>query len=365
MKIKFIFAVPIISILLYLIISSSSCDNENPIIPPPPITPPDTVSRFIWRTVQLYSPIWDVFPADTNDIYIRDNIGCLHYDGNSSFYYFNFQDSYFGLDLMDGYDKNNIFFLGSYVPANNVVIEKLKVLNNGVLNSYILDTSTNGGGRTLKVVGPNKAWMASLNPQNGIFYYDNGIIKNYKLENNNNIGGCSFYINKYNELYLFALKAETIDSLTIRTYKFDGKEFHLIKIDCYNGNYDNCLSLNFFHCGDDFIMSKPEINNRVYFFDGYNWLYHSSYDSSQIRAYKIGGWSKDSLIAMCSIWNNIYTFNGRVWRIENGSPKNLFVASTGFDSEIKIKNGYVYIPYYDGNTNVKCLIIGKPNKNIR
>ena len=360
MKIKFIFAVPIISILLYLIISSSSCDNENPIIPPPPITPPDTVSRFIWNKIHVGGPIRDIYVADTNDIYIDKGTACQHFDGNS-FYYINFQEPNFGLESISGYDKNNIFFMGTTILNGSEKIGKLKKYSNGIITTFILDTSK-GGNYVMEVIGPNQVWISLTN--NYVIFFNDGNFTKYILEANPRIIEPILFNNKNNILYAFPIK-NILDSFEIHTLKFNGMGFDLLKTDCLNWQNPVCLTQNMLRCGDDLIMTKIYSENKLYYFNGNNWIYHSQFDSTNTSAYKIGGWSKDSLIAMCLPRNGIYTYNGKKWRYENGSPI-LNPPGPPLVSNIRIKYDKVFLHYFDGiNTNDTYLIIGKPNKNIR
>lgn len=356
---KSIFAVAIYIVGVYLIISLFSCNKENPIVPPPP-EQPDTASRFLWNPIYVGGPIYRIYVADTNNVYMEAGQGrCLHYNGHS-FNYLNLQDPQFNLVSVSGYDNNNIFFVGTWIPENNVVIQKLKKYTNGVFTSYILDTSTSVMSY-LKVTGYNQAFIST--DRNYVYYFDNGTIKKYYLEADTTVRNPFLFSDKNNNLIVIAFKYNYLNS-EIHVLKFNGYGFDLIRNDCFNSADPNCFSDFIFQCGNDIIMSKLEANNELYYFDGNNWQFHSAFDSTNIRAYKICGWSKDSLVAMCYQRNQIYTYNGKKWRYENGTPQNLHrpVGSTEVGGEVR--NSYVFIPYWDFITYDSYLIIGRPNKNF-
>jgi hypothetical protein len=358
---KSILSIAVYIVCFYLVISIFSCNKENPIEPPPPPPPQqlDTASRFLWNPIPVGGPIFRIYVADTNSIYIETNGRCLHYNGQS-FNYLNFQDAEFSLGCVSGYDDNNIFFAGTWIPENNVVINKLKKYTNGLFTTYILDTSTSVTS-ILKVTGQNQAWISTR--QNYVYYFNDGIIIKYFLETDTLVRDPLIFNDKNNNLLIIAFNLSSTNR-QLHVLRFNGNGFDLIRTDCFNNGDPNCLSDYIYQCGNDIIMSKFDANNELYYFDGNNWQYHSTFDSINIRAYKIGGWSKDSLVAICYQRNQFYTYNGKKWRYENGTPNILHYASGSTNVGGETKNSNVYFPYWDFVFGDSYLIIGKPNKKF-
>jgi hypothetical protein len=99
---------------------------------------------------------------------------------------------------------------------------------------------------------------------------------------------------------------------------------------------------------------------KLYYFNESEWVYHSETPESVIP-FKIGGVSKDSLVAFCMSWSGIYTYNGVKWRKENGSP--WLEPPFGLHTNIETKFGNVYFTYWDQILGMSgYVIIGKPNK---
>ena len=65
---KSIFAFLFFGILLYLSISLSSCDKENPVTPPPVTV--DTSDQYSWRLSDVGPELIQSYVADTNRIYL-------------------------------------------------------------------------------------------------------------------------------------------------------------------------------------------------------------------------------------------------------------------------------------------------------
>jgi hypothetical protein len=358
---KPIFSVALYIVILYLVVSLISCNKENPIVPPPP-EQPDTASRFLWSRTDkiIYSPVSNLYVADSVNIYIEADGSCVYYDG-INYKFLDFHDLYYYNNKVYGFDKNNIFFAGSRTvykgyPKDYPVLKKL---NNGVLKSYDLDTSETSISDIL-VTGPNEVWVAARSVSK-IYYFNNDIIKSYRLNNSDSVNLGKIYKDKLGNLYVFVFKRYSfgIDG-TMYTYKFNGSEFELLRTDCYSYITIGCLTNYMYRCGDDIIMWN--INGGIiYYFNGNKWTFLCN-TLPYVVPFRFGGWSKDSLIFMYNQWPRIYLFNGKKWRKENYYFDLAANGGTN-DAQLETKNSNVYIAYYNYDAiQQSFLIIGKPNK---
>jgi hypothetical protein len=331
-----------------------SCNKENPVVTPPP-EQPDTTNRFNWSRTQLINlPVLGLYVADSNNIYINAFGNCVFYDGNS-FKIFNFQDPSYLHSKVYGYDKNNIFFVG-----DNTLFPILKKLTNTVIKSYIID-SLFSSGVDIKVMGPDQAWI-SVADIGKVYYFDHGTITSYRLDVSDSVSYGHFYKNKFGELFVFAVKG--LGSGLLYSYKFTNNEFELLRIDCYSNVSSGCLTSNFFNCGDDILLfANKNGKDELYYFNGGEWVSFCE-TVTGLYPYRLGGWSKDSLISLyVSKYDqnySIYTWNGINWRKENiyfftRPNQGLYPVS------LEVNNGNIYITYDNELPLESFLIIGKPN----
>lgn len=351
----------IVILFIVIFISMSSCSKEDPVSPPePPINPPDTVSRYIWTVTRLLTSMFNVYAADTNILYIVGNGQLLIFDGNN-ISPFNLNDPNFGVLNVYGYDKNNIFVTG-YTINNNLILPTVKKITNGAIESFILDNEDSGI-YDLLVTSPNQAWFSSYT-KSKVYYFSSGTITEHRISDNDSITKGKFYKNIYNEIFIFALKINSSYTGFVYTYKFSGGTFHFQRQDCYNSSDENCLTDVIYRCGDDAIMLTDFDHGKpIRYFNGSEWVMHSYMQAPEPTvAFRIGGVSKDSLVAFCLPRKDIYTYNGVKWRKENGSPF-LEEGSTGFYKNIETKFGNVYFTFWDYDIGIfGYVIIGKPNK---
>lgn len=344
--------------IVFIIISIlTSCHKEeNPISPPePPVNPPDTVSRYIW-TVKRFPPLmFNVYAADTNLLYIEANNENLLIFNGLNIIPFNFTDPNFRTLKVYGYDRNNIFIAG-YTISGLLILPTVKKVTNGNIESFILDNEESKI-NDLLIIGPNQAWFSSYS-KSKVYHFNSGIITEYRLSNNDSIADGILYKNANNEIFVFAKHYTSIDTGFLYTYKLVGQNFQFLRRDCLQLYNINCLSEFIFRCGSDAIMltGLPIIK----FFNGTEWIAHSEMLGSVIP-FKIGGVSKDSLVAFCFPYREIYTYNGVKWRKENGSP--FLGSSTDYFTNIETKFGNVYFTYfYEFEIFGGHIIIGRPNK---
>jgi len=355
-KKTFYYSAILIVVLYYLVISLSSCNKDvNPVKPNdtlPPVKPPDTISRYIWTPYWFNSELFNLYAADTNALYIIGNNLLLFFNGvNLSLY--NLNDPNFAVVNVYGYDKNNIFVYGQTVN-NNIILPEIKKITNGNINTYLLDNDYSLP-LDILVTGPNQAWFSSYN-KNRLYYFDNGTIKKYSITDNDSISSGIFYLNKNNELFVFARKLIYATHGFLYSYKYINDNFQLLSSDCYDILNPDCLQDFIIRCGSDAIMIG--YNTLIRYFNGNEWVLHSNLDS--IGPVKIGGISKDSLVALFTP-SNIYTYGGIKWRLENDAP-HLIIQN--IRSSIEAKFGNIYMTYWDDVLG-GYINIGRPNKNLK
>ena len=347
-------------IILFIIINLSfySCNKEENTIVSPPEPPPDTVSRYIWTAIRLLTPMFNVYAADTNLLYIVGNGQLLTFDG-TNVSLVNLNDPNFLVMDVYGFGKNDIFVTGDGYNKNSKV-PMVKKISNGNVESFILDNEDTGI-YDLLVTGPNQAWFSS-HTKNKVYYFNSGTITEHRISDNDSISRGIFYKNVYDEIFIFPLKLDSNFTGFVYTYKFTGGKFHFLKKECYNSSNENCLTDLIYRCGKDVLMLTdfPIIK----YFNGSEWVIHSYMQAPETTVpYKIGGVSRDSLVAFCVPRRDIYTYNGVKWRRENGSP--YLEPSTGLHRNIETKFGNVYFTFWDYDLGIfGYVIIGKPNETF-
>jgi hypothetical protein len=373
MKTRILFLTAVFPVLLCLSILFSSCaKDENPVNPvdPPPVAP-DTVSRYIWSTNYYSIPLYDLYVADTNLIYmIGGNNHPIVYNG---FYInpYNLNDINFYSYRVYGYDKNNVFWAGQTIKNNQNYPAIIKVTN-GIPQSYVIESET-GWLDDILIIGPNQAWFVSYF-SNYVYYFDNGTIKAYKLSETDSTQGGRLYKNTSNEVFVFVPKADPpyYKAGHLFTYKFANDSFQFIRRDSLNNfsRSPDCLSGIIFKCGADAIMIN--FNDVIHYFNGNEWLVHTY--SGSVSPLKVGGVSKDSLVTINCFESGtpIYTYGAsKRWRRENNSPFFPYV-DIGSPSNVEFKFGNVYFNHWDdiffnkGNyIGSTYFLIGRPNKNFK
>ena len=150
-------------ITVFIIILTSCNKKENPISSPePPINPPDTVSRYIWTATRLLTPMFNVYAADTNLLYIVGNGQLFTFDG-TNVSLINLNDPNFLVFNVYGFDKNNIFVTGDGYN-NNSEVPMVKKITNGNIESFILDNEDSGI-NTILLVYRSKSSMVFISLQ--------------------------------------------------------------------------------------------------------------------------------------------------------------------------------------------------------
>ena len=348
----------IVILFTVICIVMSSCSKEDPVSPDPPINPPDTVSRYIWTATRLLTPMFNVYAADTNLLYIVGNGQLLTFDG-TNVSLFNLNDPNFSVFNVYGFDKNNVFVTGDgYNNKSKVpMVKKITVPN---IESFILDNEDSGI-YDLLVTGPSQAWFSS-HTKSRVYYFNSGTITEHRLSDNDSIKDGMFYKNEYDEIYTFARKLTSNSIGFLYTYKFTGGQFQFKRKDCYAYFDENCLTNLICRCGDDAVMYT--YFPKLYYFNGNEWIVHSYVEALElIVPFKLGGVSKDSLVAFCLPYSIIYTYNGVKWRRENNSP--WLEPANGLHSNIETKFGNVYFTYWDESLGIfGYVIIGKPNQTF-
>jgi hypothetical protein len=214
----------------------------------------------------------------------------------------------------------------------------------------------------IMITGPNQVWLSSL-CESKVYYFDNGNLKTYRLNNNDTIKCGIFYKDQSNNLFVFAHKYPTAPNDTLFTYKLSGNSFELLRTDFIDPYNPNGKNNNISRCGKDAIMlPNTNVNNsqNLYYFNGSEWIVHS-YPTDSARQTKIGGISRDSLVALCMPYDDIYTYGSGKWRSENRSVH----IKGGIDAftNIEVKFGNVYLTSCDYFNLLGWIIVGKPNKN--
>ncbi|MBN1633865.1 MAG: hypothetical protein JW917_06855 [Ignavibacteria bacterium] len=298
-----------------------------------------------------------IYVADTNNIYIEAGIlSCLFYDGISA-NFVDFQDSKFKLERVNGYDKNNIFFGGFQIYSNEIHFPAMKKFTNGVFSTYILDSVITSI-RDIAVISGNDAWLID---HEKAYHFNNGIISTYIIRDNDSTYLGRLYFDNYN-VYAYAINYSKKE---FYTYKFNGNNFQLIRIDCYSVSDPNCVWQSISICGSD-IISFYAIHNKLKYFQNDIWHNHSSFDSVSITPSQIAGWNKDSMVALCTSYNyggfQLYFYNGKNWKSENIEPLWTYGSIDNFCDQGAVKSGNVYMLYISKTTWATYLLIGRPKK---
>lgn len=247
--------------------------------------------------------------------------------------------------------------MGNFVDSNEV-FPAIKRLSYGNIESQIVRTDSNPS-FDLLVVTPLKAWFSTYS--NKVFYYYNYNIYTYKLGENDSIKYGMFYMNQAGELYAFASQYTYIFGKGyLYTFKFVNGEFQLISKDCLdNYNDPNCLSDMIYRCGTDVMMFN--YFGIFHYFDGNKWVYHSRMDS--LMPEKVGGFSKDSLVAVCYPGITVCTYGNNKWRRENKNFE-IYHYHNVDNSNMMTKNGNIYFTIDDFSSTISYLLIGKPNRKL-
>jgi hypothetical protein len=354
LKSKSIFATILLFGIMYFLFSLSSCDKEN-VITPPPNPPPDTASRFIW-TMSNYMPygFFYLYVADSTHIYIG---GVAEYFFNgTNFSVIDYQDPDYINNIIRGYDKDNIFFIG--YRNGTSLNPTIKKLSNGIFSTYTLDT-TGYAAVDLIVTDKNKAWITSQHIPR-VYFFDNGNITKYALTNIDTSSPSSYTFvrilkDKFNDIYTFCYYLEK-DSMKVNTYKFNGTDFLFIKKNCYGSN-NGCNWECFYKIGQDYIMWSYY---ELYYFNQGNWEFLCN-TVPQVFPFVFGGWSKDSIVCLYNQHPSIYIYNGLNWRKEN-IPFILPVTSGIDHSYGDTYNGSIYLPVTNIGPSLSYLLIGRPKK---
>jgi hypothetical protein len=362
MRNKSIISVLIIIICYSLIISLCSCNKDEnpvkPVDPPPPPSGPDTLSRYKWTIDDLRMTLRNLYVADTNKIYIQAFFGLILYNGTNWNSIIN-EPNIFQVRNVYGYGKNDIFVPG-YTRKGYLYVPTIKKISNNNIQTYTYENEQNMSNDIL-VIGPDQAWFSS-DYESKVYYYDNGNITVYRLSNNDSISAGTFYLDGNNNLFVFASdKRFNYFFGNLYVYKYEGNIFSLIKT--YKLDYNSGESKSHFiwQCGKDAIMLPFQKNQKIYYFNGDDFIFHSN-PTDSFLPYKIGGISKDSLVALSYWRNDMYTFGSNKWRRENSSPF-ILTADNEF-SKIETKFGNIYLTNCDAYYLNGWISIGKPNKSI-
>jgi hypothetical protein len=332
-----------------------SC-SKNPVEPPPPDPVPDTSSRYDWNIIDFPRELnlsW-LYAADTNNIWITAS-------QNKTFYYngINFSEVIIPNNVSNplsfqnvrigGFDKNNLFFAGLKNYGSNLNAPFLLKYTNGVFDSLLLSSSIDVQGfYDVIPTGTNSAWLTS--GYNGkVYYYTNNSIVEYSLRDS--LAFNTLYINSMNNVFVFGFKYSSTEN-KIYNYKFNGVSFDLLGIEnlIFGG-----LSDLIFRCGKDILISS--IGYDVFYFNGTNWQHHSTLENASIL--NLGGYSKDSLIAITLPESQIYTYNGIKWRKEGIRITNEYVSNSANYVQMEYSKGYLFGTYSDPKWGISNLIIGK------
>jgi hypothetical protein len=291
MKIKFIFAVPIISILLYLIIASSSCHNENPVSPSGNFTV-DTVDFFKWKIDSFSYSIQGFIPFDTNDIYIifSQLPYLVHYDG-LQYRNIDLRDPYFRPISLKAKDKNTIYIGGLFFAnGNNHAV--LKILKSNNIETYIApDDSTIAFGHIIINEG-NSLWISTMNE---IFYkFESDNFTRFNLEKK--MHRLKFYKNNDDIVYIYCQNNQNVnpnEPLKYYIKKIVNDTIINISEEILETNFIKYVDWNYLCLNNDFIMSSL---HSFFWFKNEKWaeIYHSS--SLEFNSL-IGGFSMNNLIA--------------------------------------------------------------------
>ncbi len=362
LKFKSILSVPILIVCLYLLITLISCNKENPVVPPPPPVTIDTNDYYEWRFITP-ATIAHLFVQDTSHIYIFfPNGSCYRYDGANIWEPVNFNDPLFNVFKANTFDYKNIYFLGYTYNSSNYYPVTIKKYNNGnVIKSWISVMDSTGDSMNSVVTGEDDIWYGKVNKpyiyhllSNSFTRYelDSGVVYNYVWKD------------KFNKIYTFGVKYYSTPpnlSYIMYSYKFNGNGFEKISKDTMVYTYD------LFPCSSDLLIRTFDWG--LSYFTGNNWSSIMNYPSFQL--YKVGGWSKDSLISFgfestppSLVGFSPYFWNGKNWiRDKRLTPILPSVGYGGdFDQTIQIYEDHIYFTANFGNIN-NYLIIGKKNKN--
>jgi hypothetical protein len=368
-------------IFILIIIISTICGscNEELVEPPPPPPPvePDTVSRYVWYTYKtVVKELYNIYAADTNLVYIQWSDKLIYWNG-VQYYPFHLNDNNFRVTNLYGYGKD-ILFVSGYKILNGLDIPYVKKVVNGAITDIMLDSSEGYIGNH-RIIGPDEAWFSSF-LTNVVYHYKNGGIKKYKTNVNDSLRGGAFYSNANGDLFLSQVHLSSTSNKTksqirmdvitknvytpgtLYNFKFQDDSFNLISTQCYNPYDINCSSLLISQCGNDALMVS--FIDKISIFNGSSWEKHSSFDTIDTFAQRIGGISKDSLVAFTLNFGSLYTYNGKKWRYENNSPLYVF-PSLGF-SNVEAKFGNIYFCYYSSLSNDPAIFyVGRPNKLLK
>jgi hypothetical protein len=380
-NVKFITGKLMLSLLVLVIsVYLYSC-SEKPTEPiqPPPVSP-DTVSRYIWNAHNTgLQGIYMVYAADTNYVYITiDSYKLLYWNG-TGYGIYNLNDPNFYVANVYGYGKNDIFVSG-WKTYNGKDLPFVKKITNGIISEIQLDTVETYIYDQL-ILGPDEAWFSSF-LTNAVYHYKSGNVKKYNSYSNDSISTGVFYINANKEIHLFQrqpinltlnradknpirkdlMERKTYGPGTMYSFKLVNDNFNLLSSQCYGASNSDCFTILIYQCGNDALMvSNVE---KISVFNGYNWERHSHFDSLDTFAQKIGGVSKDSLVAFTLNRGSLYTYNGTKWRIENNSP--IILPPSLSHSNVEARFGNIYFCYYSDLTgNQGILYVGTPNKNFK
>ncbi len=360
MRKKSILSVLKIIVFFYLIISLCSCDkDENPVIPPEPPPPPppipDTVSRYNWKIYKIYAGLFNLYAADSNDIYIVENDALiLHKDSLSHAIIY---DPNILVKNVYGYDKYNIIATGFRYRNGNYLPAVYKITN-GNIQEFVYENECNIS-LDILVTGPNQAWLSSV-CESKVYFFDNGNLTIFRLNNNDTIKSGKFYKDQNNNLFVFAYKYPTTTIDTLFTYKFTGNNFELLRRDFIDPYHPDGKSRQVSRCGEDIIMFSSYRYQKQYYFNGSEWVVHSL-PLDTVNILKVGGVSKDSLVALINPGYTLITYGRGKWRRENGSPD--FKGGVEVHTNVEAKFGNIYLTSCDFIHSQGWFLIGKPNKN--
>jgi|WetSurMetagenome_2_1015567.scaffolds.fasta_scaffold07866_2 hypothetical protein len=360
MRRKSILHVLVILVLYFVILSLCSCNKEeNPVktVEPPPPPGPDTVSRYKWTVTPFYAPAYNLYVADTNNIYVVLVSYLVLFDGTN--YSPVIVEPNYDVFNVYGYDKDNIFATG-YYKNNNALIPFVKKITGGNIQTYTYENEQDISFDIL-VTGPNQAWFSSFY-ESKVYYYDNGNLSVYRLSDNDSISTGRFYKDQNSNLYVFASNSRSSYFFgNLYTYKFYGNDFNLIRTDVIDiHNCDGKTHL-ISRCGLDAVMIPFNSMSKLYYFNGSDWIIHSSPFENDVPT-KVGGVSRDSLTAYFGPSDVLYTFGGTKWRKEN---QVLPIAMTaGVMTNTEAKFGNIYFTICNESMGRGWIISGKPNKNV-
>lgn len=340
--------------LLSLIISLTSCNQNNPIGPNSNEQSVNIkyTSIYDWQFIHFDGGSgieYSIYATDTNQVFITSYIATYFYDG------YNFRIIYsnsleFQAETIAGTNENNIYLGG--MGSNGIKTHaKLKKWDGNSVYEINIPDDTSSLVTYLLVKSENDIWI--LTDSKYVYHYD-GIsnMKRYFIP----IGGEFFPDKIFSDLngkiFLFGKKYTEIGEL-IYVLQFNNENFEVIMSDFIDSSTELqniAVSIN-----NDFLRSGK---NFIHYFEPTGW--QEVIGKIDFGAYNFAGNSRSDFICNGNKlgYFQIYFYKNGQWYIDtNYTPPNQRIF-TGIKSMIMIKN-YCFAIYDPPSSDY--LIIGKPN----